>query len=58
MLGTTYVVFSGFAARELRTRIEHAEPTVIIAASCGVEPNKIVRLVHCIYVVIRVESEK
>ncbi|KAH9644510.1 hypothetical protein HF086_006043 [Spodoptera exigua] len=32
-----------FAARELRTRIEHAEPTVIIAASCGVEPNKIVR---------------
>ncbi|XP_032522187.2 acyl-CoA synthetase short-chain family member 3, mitochondrial [Danaus plexippus] len=37
------VVFGGFAARELRTRIEHAEPTVIIAASCGVEPNKIVR---------------
>ncbi|CAH0730770.1 unnamed protein product, partial [Brenthis ino] len=37
------VVFGGFAARELRTRIEHAKPTVIIAASCGVEPNKIVR---------------
>ncbi|RVE42302.1 hypothetical protein evm_013042 [Chilo suppressalis] len=37
------VVFGGFAARELRTRIEHAEPVVIIAASCGVEPNKIVR---------------
>lgn len=37
------VVFGGFAARELRTRIDHAEPTVIIAASCGVEPNKIVR---------------
>ncbi|XP_045454552.1 acyl-CoA synthetase short-chain family member 3, mitochondrial [Melitaea cinxia] len=37
------VVFGGFAARELRIRIEHAEPTVIIAASCGVEPNKIVR---------------
>ncbi|KAG7308964.1 hypothetical protein JYU34_004819 [Plutella xylostella] len=37
------VVFGGFAARELRTRIEHAEPDVIIAASCGVEPNKIVR---------------
>ncbi|PSN49136.1 Acyl-CoA synthetase short-chain family member 3, partial [Blattella germanica] len=34
---------SGFAARELRTRIEHAEPKVIIGASCGVEPNKIVR---------------
>ncbi|XP_068619643.1 acyl-CoA synthetase short-chain family member 3, mitochondrial [Battus philenor] len=37
------VVFGGFAARELRTRIEHAEPVVIIAASCGVEPYKIVR---------------
>ncbi|KAG8223344.1 hypothetical protein J437_LFUL001222 [Ladona fulva] len=37
------VVFGGFAARELRTRIEHAEPTVIVAASCGVEPNKIIR---------------
>ncbi|XP_034253372.1 acyl-CoA synthetase short-chain family member 3, mitochondrial [Thrips palmi] len=37
------VVFGGFAARELRTRIEHAEPRVIIAASCGVEPHKVVR---------------
>ncbi|XP_071443357.1 LOW QUALITY PROTEIN: acyl-CoA synthetase short-chain family member 3, mitochondrial [Hetaerina americana] len=36
------VVFGGFAARELQTRIEHAEPTVIVAANCGVEPNKIV----------------
>lgn len=37
------LLIEGFAARELRIRIEHAEPTVIIAASCGVEPNKIVR---------------
>ncbi|XP_066998771.2 acyl-CoA synthetase short-chain family member 3, mitochondrial [Anabrus simplex] len=37
------VVFGGFAARELCVRIEHAEPKVIIAASCGVEPNKIIR---------------
>lgn len=36
------VVFGGFAARELCTRIVHAEPKVIIAASCGVEPNKVV----------------
>lgn len=40
------VVFGGFAARELCARIEHCEPKVIIAASCGVEPNKVVRLVH------------
>ncbi|XP_075228259.1 acyl-CoA synthetase short-chain family member 3, mitochondrial isoform X2 [Lycorma delicatula] len=37
------VVFGGFAARELCSRINHAEPKVIIGASCGVEPNKIVR---------------
>lgn len=37
------VVFGGFAARELCARIDHAEPKVIIGASCGVEPNKIVR---------------
>lgn len=37
------VVFGGFAARELCTRIEHAEPKVIIAASCGVEPHKIIK---------------
>ncbi|XP_050086402.1 acyl-CoA synthetase short-chain family member 3, mitochondrial isoform X1 [Anopheles aquasalis] len=36
------VVFGGFAASELCTRIEHAEPTVIIAANCGVEPHKII----------------
>ncbi|KAI5699536.1 hypothetical protein M8J75_004398 [Diaphorina citri] len=37
------VVFGGFAARELCARLEHAKPKVIIAASCGVEPNKVVR---------------
>ncbi|XP_041763685.1 acyl-CoA synthetase short-chain family member 3, mitochondrial isoform X1 [Anopheles merus] len=36
------VVFGGFAASELCTRIEHAEPKVIIAANCGVEPHKII----------------
>lgn len=35
--------FSGFAARELCARINHATPKVIIAANCGIEPNKIVR---------------
>ncbi|XP_025834901.1 acyl-CoA synthetase short-chain family member 3, mitochondrial isoform X2 [Agrilus planipennis] len=37
------VVFGGFAARELCARIEHAEPKIIIAASCGVEPRKVIR---------------
>ncbi|XP_014215554.1 acyl-CoA synthetase short-chain family member 3, mitochondrial [Copidosoma floridanum] len=37
------IVFGGFAAKELATRVDHAEPKVIIAASCGLEPNKVVR---------------
>ncbi|MCB1414932.1 MAG: propionyl-CoA synthetase [Nitratireductor sp.] len=36
------VVFGGFAARELATRIDDATPKMIISASCGIEPNRIV----------------
>ncbi len=36
------VIFGGFAANELATRIDDAEPTVIVSASCGIEPGRIV----------------
>ena len=36
------VVFGGFAARELATRIEDAAPRVVLAASCGIETARIV----------------
>lgn len=36
------VVFGGFAANELAVRIDDATPKAIIAASCGVEPGRIV----------------
>jgi propionyl-CoA synthetase len=36
------VVFGGFAAHELASRIEDAKPKVIVSASCGVEPSGIV----------------
>ena len=36
------VVFGGFAPRELATRIDDARPKVIVAASCGIEPARIV----------------
>ncbi len=36
------VVFGGFAASELATRINDARPKVIVSASCGVEPNRVV----------------
>ena len=36
------VVFGGFAAAELATRIDDAKPTAIVSASCGIEPTRIV----------------
>ena len=36
------VVFGGFAARELAVRINHCEPKCVLAASCGVEPGRLV----------------
>ncbi|WP_339758621.1 propionyl-CoA synthetase [uncultured Hoeflea sp.] len=36
------VVFGGFAATELATRIDDATPKAILAASCGIEPGRIV----------------
>ena len=36
------VVFGGFAARELATRLDDAKPKVILSASCGLEPGRIV----------------
>src|SRR5712672_2009373 len=37
------VVFGGFAAKELATRIDDAKPKVILSASCGIEPGRVVR---------------
>ncbi len=36
------VVFGGFAANELATRIDDARPKVIVSASCGLEPGRVV----------------
>ena len=36
------VVFGGFAAHELAVRIDDAKPKCIIAASCGLEPGRVV----------------
>ncbi|MEM0948877.1 MAG: propionyl-CoA synthetase [Pseudomonadota bacterium] len=37
------VVFGGFAAHELAVRIDDATPKAIIAASCGLEPGRVVQ---------------
>ena len=36
------VVFGGFAAKELATRINDAKPKVIVSASCGIEVKKVI----------------
>ncbi|MCH7644261.1 MAG: propionyl-CoA synthetase [Myxococcales bacterium] len=36
------VVFGGFAASELAQRIQHAAPKVILTASCGIEPGRVI----------------
>ena len=36
------VVFGGFAPNELAVRIDDATPKVIVAASCGIEPGRVV----------------
>ena len=37
------VVFGGFAAKELATRIDDSKPRLILSASCGIEPGRIVQ---------------
>jgi propionyl-CoA synthetase len=36
------VVFGGFAPNELATRITDAKPKVIVSASCGIEPGRVI----------------
>ncbi|MFX0537708.1 propionyl-CoA synthetase [Ornithinimicrobium sp. Y1847] len=36
------VVFGGFAPAELAARIEDAQPKVVVSASCGIEPTRVV----------------
>lgn len=40
------IVFGGFSAKELSGRIVDSDPTVIVTASCGLEPNKVVNYVE------------
>ncbi len=36
------VVFGGFAANELAVRIDDSEAKVVVAASCGIEPGRVI----------------
>ena len=52
------VVFGGFAANELATRIDDAEPKLIISASCGIEPGRIVEYKPLLDAAIEAASHK
>ncbi len=52
------VVFGGFAANELATRIDDAEPKVIVSASCGIEPGRVVKYKPLLDEAIELSSAK
>ncbi len=52
------VVFGGFAAKELATRIEDCKPKAILSASCGLEPGRIVKYKPLLDEAIRLSAHK
>ncbi len=52
------VVFGGFAANELATRIDDARPKVIVSASCGIEVNRVVEYKPLLDEAIRLAQHK
>jgi propionyl-CoA synthetase len=52
------VVFGGFAANELASRIEDARPKVVVSASCGIEPGRTVAYKPLLDAAIELVEEK
>lgn len=52
------VVFGGFAANELATRIDDAAPKVIVSTSCGIEPGRVVAYKPLLDEAIEIASAK
>ncbi|NNF91970.1 MAG: propionyl-CoA synthetase [Boseongicola sp.] len=52
------VVFGGFAASELAVRIDDAQPKAILAASCGVEPGRVVEYKPLIDAAVEASTHK
>ncbi|MEP3247289.1 MAG: propionyl-CoA synthetase [Sneathiella sp.] len=52
------VVFGGFAAKELATRIDDAKPVAMIAGSCGLEPGRVVEYKPLLDEAIEIASHK
>jgi propionyl-CoA synthetase len=52
------VVFGGFAPKELATRIDDSKPVLIVTASCGIEPGRVVEYKPLLDDAIELSSHK
>jgi len=52
------VVFGGFAAKELATRIDDAKPKAVLSASCGIEVNRVIPYKPLLDEAIRLSAHK
>ena len=52
------VVFGGFAASQLSSRIDHLKPKLIVIASCGVEPSRTVEYKPIVDAAIQISHHK
>jgi propionyl-CoA synthetase len=52
------MVFGGFAANELAARIDDAKPKVVVSASCGIEPGRIVSYKPLLDAAIKIATNK
>ena len=52
------VVFGGFAAPELASRIDDARPTVLVIASCGIEPGRVIAYKPIVDLALAVSSHQ
>ena len=52
------VVFGGFAAPELAKRIDDAQPVLLVCASCGIEPGRVVEYKPLLDQALQIASHK
>lgn len=52
------VVFGGFAPNELATRIDDAKPKLIVTATCGLEPGRVIEYLPLIHKAIDLSAHK
>ena len=52
------VVFGGFAAKELATRIQDAKPKVMVSASCGIEVQRVIKYKPLLDEAINISAHK